>query len=43
MIFLLIKKIWNKNKLNFIMFILNIIGLIFIIMCIFKFGLEIII
>ncbi|WP_338941776.1 YjiH family protein [Fusobacterium nucleatum] len=41
-IFPLIKKTWNKNKLNFIMSILNIIGLIFTIMSIFKFGPEII-
>jgi len=41
-LFPFIKKTWNKNKLNFIMSILNIIGLVFTIMSIFKFGPEII-
>lgn len=41
-LFPFIKKTWNKNKLNFIMAILNIIGLVFTIMSVFKFGPKII-
>ena len=41
-LFPFIKKTWNKSKLNFIMSILNIVGLVFTIMSIFKFGPEII-